>query len=148
MILLVGALLVTAAAPGKERPIMKKTILTSQAPKPIGPYSQAIAAKGFLFLSGQIPTDPATGKLAQGDIRAQTERVLKNLEAVLWEAGASLPRVVKTTIFLTDMNNYAAVNEVYARYFPEAPPARSTVQVTSLPGGANIEIEVIALTGK
>lgn len=127
---------------------MKKTILTSQAPKPIGPYSQAIEAKGFLFLSGQIPTDPATGKLAQGDIRTQTERVLKNLEAVLWEAGASLPRVVKTTIFLTDMNNYAAVNEVYARYFPEAPPARSTIQVTSLPGGANIEIEVIALTGK
>jgi len=127
---------------------MKKIILTSQAPKPIGPYSQAIAAKGLLFLSGQIPIDPATGKLVAGDIRAQTERVLKNLEAILWEAGSSLPRVVKTNISLTDMNDFAAVNEVYARYFPEEPPARATVQVARLPAGANIEIDLIALTGK
>ncbi len=127
---------------------MKKIILTSQAPKPIGPYAQAIEAKGFIFLSGQIPIDPASGKLVEGDMHAQTERVLKNLEAILWEAGSSLPRVVKTTVFLTDLNNYAAVNEVYARYFPEEPPARATVQVAGLPGGAKIEIDAIALTGK
>ncbi|NWF86123.1 MAG: RidA family protein [Bryobacteraceae bacterium] len=127
---------------------MKKIILTSQAPKPIGPYAQAIEAKGFIFLSGQIPIDPASGKLVEGDMHAQTERVLKNLEAILWEAGSSLPRVVKTTVFLTDLNNYAAVNEVYARYFPEEPPARATVQVAGLPAGAKIEIDAIALTGK
>lgn len=124
---------------------MRESILTPQAPKPIGPYVQAIAANGFLFLSGQIALDPLTSNLVADDIAAQTERVLKNLEAILWEAGSSLRRVVKTTVFLADLNDFAAMNEVYARFFPEEPPARSTVECRRLPRDARIEIEAIAL---
>ncbi|MFQ5817169.1 MAG: RidA family protein [Terriglobia bacterium] len=124
---------------------MKKSIVTPQAPKPIGPYTQAIAANGFLFLSGQVALDPATNNMVAGDISAQTERVLKNLEAILWEAGSSLRRVVKTTVFLADFTDFAAMNEVYARFFPEDPPARSTVECKQLPRGARVEIDAIAL---
>lgn len=126
---------------------MKKVILTPQAPQPIGPYSQAIESRGFLFLSGQIALDPVTKSIVGGDITAQTERVLKNLEAVLWEAGSSLSRVVKTTVFLADLNDFAAMNEVYARYFPENPPARSTVECRRLPRDARVEIDAIAWVG-
>lgn len=124
---------------------MKKSVLTPQAPQPIGPYAQAIEANGFLFLSGQIGLDPVTSNLVGDDIAAQTERVLKNLEVILWEAGSSLRRVVKTTVFLTDLNDFAAMNEVYARFFPEDPPARSTVECQALPRGARVEIDAIAL---
>ena len=124
---------------------MKKTILTPQAPQPIGPYAQAIAANGFLFLSGQIGIDPIRNTLVADEIAAQTERVLKNLEAILWEAGSSLRRVVKTTVFLADLNDFAPMNEVYMRFFPEEPPARSTVECSRLPRGARVEIDAIAL---
>jgi len=125
----------------------RKTITTGGAPKAIGPYSQGVAARagGLVFCSGQIPLDPATGEMVgAGDVRIQTERVLRNLEAVLVAAGASLKAVVKTTIFLADLQDFAAVNEVYARFFPADPPARSTVEVAGLPRGALVEIEAIA----
>src|SRR6476659_5907065 len=112
---------------------MKQIIATAKAPKAIGPYSQAVVSNGFAFLSGQIPLDPATGKIIEGDIAAQTERVLENLKAVLESAGWSLRNVVKTTVYLKDMSEFAGMNEVYARYFPEKPPARSTVEVARLP---------------
>lgn len=123
---------------------MKKRILTAEAPKAIGPYSQAIAAHGFLFLSGQIPLDPATNALVAGDVAAQTERVLKNLEAILKAAGASLGQVVKTTVYLADLNDFVAMNEVYARFFPEEPPARATVECSRLPRDVRVEIDAIA----
>ncbi|MFQ5927003.1 MAG: RidA family protein [Terriglobia bacterium] len=126
---------------------MKRSIFTPQAPKPIGPYTQAMAVNGFLFLSGQVALDPVTNNLVADDIAAQTERVLKNLEAVLWEAGSSLRRVVKTSVFLADLNDFAPMNEVYARFFPEDPPARSTVECKRLPRGARVEIDAIALVG-
>lgn len=126
---------------------MKKAIFTPQAPKPIGPYVQAVEANGLLFLSGQIALDPVTGNLVADDIGAQTERVLKNLEAILWEAGSSLRRVVKTTVFLADLNDFAGMNEVYARFFPEDSPARSTVECRRLPRDARVEIEAVALVG-
>ena len=126
---------------------MKKAIFTPQAPKPIGPYVQAVKANGLLFLSGQIALDPVTGNLVADDIGAQTERVLKNLEAILWEAGSSLRRVVKTTVFLADLNDFAGMNEVYARFFSEEPPARSTVECRRLPRDARVEIEAVALVG-
>lgn len=119
-------------------------IVTSSAPKAIGPYSQAIRAANFLFLSGQIPLDPATGELVSGSIEAETHRVLKNLGAVLEAAGCTLGNVVKTTIFLTDLGDFAAVNGVYAEYFGDPAPARATVQVAALPRGARIEIEAVA----
>ena len=120
-------------------------VATDAAPKAIGPYSQAIACGGLVFLSGQIPLDPATGQLVTGDIRAETERVMVNIEAVLTEAGAGWEDVLKTTIFLTDLLDFAAVNEVYgSRFVGFAPPARSTVQVAALPRGARVEIETIA----
>jgi 2-iminobutanoate/2-iminopropanoate deaminase len=120
-------------------------IATDTAPKAIGPYSQAIACNGLLFLSGQIPLDPQTGQLVTGDIRIETARVMANLEAVLLEAGATFEDVLKTTIFLTDLADFAAVNEVYGKRFEDfAPPARSTVQVAALPRGARVEIEMIA----
>jgi 2-iminobutanoate/2-iminopropanoate deaminase len=122
--------------------------VTKDAPAAIGPYSQGIQAGGFLFLSGQVALDPATGQLMGGDIRAQTERVLKNLEAVLAAAGSSMAAVVKTTVYLADMNDFAAMNEVYARFFPAPPPARSTVQAARLPRDARVEIDVIAVEGK
>ena len=124
---------------------MKVVIATPKAPAAIGPYSQGIRANGFLFLSGQVALDPASGKLVDGDIRVQTERVLKNLEAVLAAAGSSLQAVVKTTVFLADFNDFAVMNEVYARFFPENPPARATVEVARLPRDSRVEIDLIAL---
>ena len=119
-------------------------ISTEKAPKAIGPYSQAISLGDFIFTSGQIPLDPATQQLVQGDIRAQTERVMENLGAVLAAAGVGFDKVVKATIFVADLNDFAAVNEIYGKRFPENPPARSTVQVAALPKGARVEIELVA----
>ncbi len=126
---------------------MKKVIQTEKAPKAIGPYSQAIEAGNLIFLSGQIPINPATGEMVSGDIRQQTRRVLENLKHVLESRGLSMKQVVKTTIFLKDLGNFGPVNEVYASFFPEAPPARSTVQVAGLPRNTDIEIEAIAFNG-
>lgn len=124
-------------------------IATSEAPRAIGPYSQAVAvpsAGRTIFCSGQIPLDPATGEVVSaGDVRGQTEQVMRNLVAVLGAAGAPLTAVVKTTIYLTDLQEFAAVNEVYGRYFPEHPPARATVQVAGLPRGVAVEIDAIAV---
>ena len=124
---------------------MKEVIATDRGPKAIGPYSQAIRANGFVFVSGQIPLDPATQQLVAGDIQVQTERVLENLKGIVEAAGSSLDRVVRATVFLTDMNEFAAMNEVYGRYFRNQPPARSTVQVSRLPRDVRVEIDVIAL---
>lgn len=126
---------------------MDRTIVsTPNAPAAIGPYSQAVRAGNFLFCSGQIPLDPKTGEMVQGDIEAQTTQVMKNIEAVLTAAGTSFANVVKTTIFLTDLGDFARVNAVYGAAFEGvAPPARSTVQVAALPRGARVEIEVTAL---
>ncbi len=123
---------------------MKKVILTNNAPAPIGPYSQAIEIGDLVFCSGQIPLDPATNQMLTGDVKEQAELVMKNVEAVLKAAGLTFHNVVKTTIFLTNMSDFQSVNEVYGRYFPDRPPARSTVAVAGLPKGANVEIEVIA----
>ena len=123
---------------------MKDVVLTAKGPKPIGPYSQAIRANGFLFVSGQIALDPQTGEFVGADVRQQTVRVIENLKAILEAAGASLHHVVKTTVFLKDMNDFPAMNETYARYFMAAPPARSTVQAARLPKDALVEIDVIA----
>ena len=124
---------------------MRDVISTDRGPRAIGPYSQAIRANDFLFLSGQVSLDPATQQLVPGDIAAQTTRVLENLKGILEAAGSSLDRVVKTTVYLKDMNDFAAMNEVYARYFPSAPPARATVEVARLPKDARVEIDLIAL---
>ena len=124
---------------------MRDVISTDRGPRAIGPYSQAIRANGFLFLSGQVSLDPATQQLVPGDIAAQTARVLENLKGILEAAGSSLDRVVKTTVYLQDMNDFSAMNEVYARYFPSAPPARATVEVARLPKDARVEIDLIAL---
>jgi 2-iminobutanoate/2-iminopropanoate deaminase len=121
-----------------------KSVSTDGAPKAIGPYSQAIVADGWVFCSGQIPLDPASGEVVQGDISAQTDRVMKNLTAVLQAAGASLGAVVKTTVFLADMADFAAMNEVYGRHFGEHRPARATVAAAGLPRGVRVEIECIA----
>ncbi len=126
---------------------MKTLISTGQAPKAIGPYSQAIVANGMAYLSGQIPLDPATNQMIEGGIEAQTERVLENLKAVLEACGASLASVVKTTVFLKDMGEFPKMNEVYARYFGENPPARSTVQAAKLPRDVSVEIDCIAIVG-
>jgi 2-iminobutanoate/2-iminopropanoate deaminase len=123
----------------------KKVIQTEKAPKAIGPYSQAIQAGNFLFLSGQIPLDPKTGEFVKGDIRRQTQQVLENIKGVLESQGLGMDSVVKVTIFLKDIGNFNEVNEVYATYFRSSPPARSTVGVAKLPKDADIEIEVIAL---
>ena len=119
-------------------------ISTEKAPKAIGPYSQAVVAGDFVFTSGQIPLDPATQQMIAGDVRAQAERVMENLGAVLAAAGTGFEKVVKATIFLADLNDFATVNEVYGKRFPKDPPARSTVQVAALPKGARVEIELIA----
>ncbi|HSE50184.1 MAG TPA: RidA family protein [Terriglobales bacterium] len=124
---------------------MREKVATSNAPQAIGPYSQAIKANGMVFCSGQVALDPATGELLNGDVRAQTERVLKNLEGVLAAAGTSFDQVVKTTVFLKTMADFSAMNEVYAKFFPAPPPARSTVAVAELPRQALVEIDVIAL---
>jgi 2-iminobutanoate/2-iminopropanoate deaminase len=123
---------------------MKDVVLTTRGPKPIGPYSQAIKANGLLFISGQIALDPASGEFAGPQIGQQTERVLENLKGILETAGVSFSHVVKTTVFLKDMDDFTAMNEVYAKYFMVAPPARSTVQVSRLPKDALVEIELIA----
>ncbi|PYL43656.1 MAG: reactive intermediate/imine deaminase [Verrucomicrobia bacterium] len=124
---------------------MKKIISTNEAPAAIGPYSQAVRSGSFLFCSGQIPLDPKSGQIVSGDIAAQTRRVLNNIAAVLRAEGLTFDSVVKTIIFLTDLNDFQLVNEVYGSYFKQDPPARSTVQVSALPKGANVEIEVIAV---
>jgi len=125
---------------------MKSTVVsTAAAPQAIGPYSQAISTEQFVFLSGQIPLDPTTGELVTDEIEVQTRRVLQNMQAVLAEAGSSLAQVVKTTVFLKDLSDFAAMNTVYAEFFSTNPPARSTVQVSALPKGARVEIEAIAL---
>jgi len=123
---------------------MKDVVLTARGPKPIGPYSQAIKSNGFLFVSGQIALDPKSGEFVGADIRQQTERVLENLKGIVEAAGVTFNHVVKTTVFLKDMNDFTAMNEIYARYFTAAPPARSTVQAARLPKDALVEIEVIA----
>ncbi|HVF56097.1 MAG TPA: RidA family protein [Pyrinomonadaceae bacterium] len=126
---------------------MKQIIKSGEAPQAIGPYSQAIVAGGFVFSSGQIPLDPETGEFVAGGISEQTEQVLRNLSKVLEAAGTGLDRVVKTTVYLADMNDFAAMNEVYGRFFKAEPPARSTVQAARLPRDARVEIDVIALAG-
>ena len=123
---------------------MKDVVITDRGPKPIGPYSQAIKCNGFLFLSGQVALDPKTNEFTAGDIRQQTERTLENIKGILEAAGSNLHHVVKTTVFLKDMNDFSAMNEVYGRFFTSAPPARSTVQVARLPKDALVEIEVVA----
>lgn len=124
---------------------MKEIISTENAPGAIGPYSQAVKTGNMVFLSGQIPIDPQTGEFVAGGVAEQTEQVLKNLSAVLEAAGTSLNDVVKTTVFLADMNDFTAMNEVYARYFSENKPARATVQAARLPRDARVEIECIAI---
>ena len=122
----------------------KKIIATIDAPKAIGPYSQAVAYNGVLYCSGQIPLDPVTGQVVDGDVEAQTVRVLENLKAVLDAAGSSLDQVLKTTVYIKDMNEFGKVNEVYARYFGDSLPARATVEVARLPRDVRVEIDAIA----
>ena len=124
---------------------MKEIISTTNAPSAIGPYSQAVKAGNLLFISGQIPLDPATGEVVEGDITVQTRRVLDNVKAILTEAGADFSNVVKTTVFLKDMNDFVPMNRVYAQYYPENCPARSAVQVGRLPKDVSVEIETIAV---
>jgi 2-iminobutanoate/2-iminopropanoate deaminase len=126
---------------------MRTAVSTDSAPKAIGPYSQAVRAGQLLFISGQIPIDPATGNLIAGDIAAMTHRVFANIKAILAAAGGTLDQVVRTTVFLADMNDFAAMNEVYATYFGQPAPARSTVQAARLPKDARVEIDVIAILG-
>jgi 2-iminobutanoate/2-iminopropanoate deaminase len=124
---------------------MREVISTDKAPKAIGAYSQAIKAGGFLFLAGQVAVDPATGQLLQADVRAQTERALKNISAILESAGSSLQKVVKSTVYLKDMSDFQDMNEIYSQFFKIEPPARSTVEVARLPRNMLVEIDVIAL---
>ena len=124
---------------------MKDVVLTDKGPKPIGPYSQAIKAGGFLFASGQVALDPHSNEFLPGDVRQQTERVLENIKGILEAGGVNLHHVVKTTVFLKDMNDFAAMNEVYGKYFTQSPPARSTVEAARLPKDVLVEIDVIAL---
>jgi 2-iminobutanoate/2-iminopropanoate deaminase len=124
---------------------MRDVVLTDHSPKPIGPYSQAVKAGSFLFVSGQVALDPKSGEFLAGDVRQQTERVLENLKGIVEAAGSHLSRVVKTTVFLKNMSDFVAMNEVYGKFFVAAPPARSTVEVARLPKDALVEIELIAL---
>jgi 2-iminobutanoate/2-iminopropanoate deaminase len=126
--------------------MMRDVIATKEGPEAIGPYSQAIRANGFVFVSGQVAIDPATQQFVAGDVAAQTERAIKNLAGILKAAGSSLERVVRATVFLKNMGDFAAMNEVYGKHFSSAPPARSTVEVARLPKDALVEIDVIALT--
>jgi 2-iminobutanoate/2-iminopropanoate deaminase len=123
---------------------MRDVVLTDRGPKPIGPYSQAVRVNGFLFVSGQVALDPKTGEMSAGDVREQTARALENVKGIVEAAGSKMPHVIKTTVFLKNMSDFAAMNEVYARYFTMAPPARSTVEVARLPKDALVEIEVVA----
>jgi 2-iminobutanoate/2-iminopropanoate deaminase len=129
----------------QQEDFVKEVIATDKGPKAIGPYSQAIKANGFIFLSGQIPFDPATSQIVEGDVATQTARVLENVKAIAVAAGSSLDRAVKATVFLKDMNDFAAMNEVYGKYFAQNPPARSTVEVARLPRDVRVEIELIVL---
>jgi len=124
---------------------MREVVSTKDAPQAIGPYSQAVKANGFIFTSGQIAIDPSTQQVVPGDVAAQTERVLRNLSEILEAAGSGLGKVVRCTVFLKDMNHFAAMNQVYGKYFSSAPPARSTVEVARLPKDVLVEIDVIAL---
>ncbi|MBZ5695490.1 MAG: RidA family protein [Acidobacteriia bacterium] len=124
---------------------MREIIATEKGPKAIGPYSQAVKANGFIFTAGQVAFDPATGQLIEGDVARQTARVFENLKAIVEAAGSSLDRAVKATVYLKDMNDFAAMNEVYARYFPANPPARSTVEAARLPRDVRVEIDLIVL---
>jgi 2-iminobutanoate/2-iminopropanoate deaminase len=126
---------------------MKKAVQSQYAPNPVGPYSQAIQQGPFLFCSGQVSIDPKTNEVLKGSVKEQTQLVMKNIEAVLAAGGMNFSHVVKTTIFLTDMNDFGSVNEVYSSYFKEPYPARSTVTVSALPKGVNVEIEVLAYKG-
>jgi 2-iminobutanoate/2-iminopropanoate deaminase len=125
--------------------VAKEIVSTDRAPAAIGPYSQAVRAGGFVFLSGQIPLDPATGQMVEGDIEAQTRRVMANLEAVLLAANTSFERVVRATIYLTDLGDFTKVNAIYGEKFAKDPPARATVQVAALPKGARVEIDLVAI---
>src|ERR1700730_16125574 len=133
------------ALKNQEEDRVIETVATDRGPNAIAPYSQAVRANGFVFLSGQIPLDPKTQQVVEGDVAVQTGRVLENLKGVVEAAGSSLQHVVKTTVFLADMNDFAAMNEVYSRYFVNHPPARSTVEVSRLPKNARVEIDLIAL---
>ncbi len=128
-----------------KRCCRKEVVVTDHAPKPIGPYSAALKGGHFLFTAGQIGIDPQTGEMVEGGVEAETRQVMKNIRALLEAAGTSFEQVVKTTIFLRDMNDFAKVNTIYGEFFPSEPPARSTVQVAGLPKGAAVEIEVVAL---
>lgn len=123
----------------------KRIVRTEQAPQAIGPYSQAVVGGGFVYVAGQLALDPRTGQLVPGDVRIQTKRVMENIKAILEGAGSSLDRVVKTTVFLRDLNDFGAMNEIYGSYFQEDPPARSTFQVAKLPRDGVVEIEAVAL---
>ena len=124
---------------------MKQVISTEKGPKAIGPYSQAIKANGFVYTAGQIPFDPSTGQLIQGDVAQQAARVLENLKAIVEAAGSSLEKAVKATVYLKDMNDFTAMNEVYGRYFTQNPPARSTVEVSRLPRDVRVEIDLVVI---
>ncbi|HEY4742126.1 MAG TPA: RidA family protein [Candidatus Acidoferrales bacterium] len=124
---------------------MREVISTEHGPKAIGPYSQAVKANGLVFISGQVALHPATGQLVEGGIAEQTERVLENLRGIVEASGSSMHKAVKVSVFLKDMNDFAAMNDVYSRYFPSAPPARSTVEVARLPRDVRVEIDLIAL---
>lgn len=126
---------------------MKKTVSTERAPKAIGPYSQAVVSNGLAYLSGQIPLDPATGQIVNGDIADQTERVMENLKAVLEACGSSMAQVLKTTVYLKDIGDFPRMNETYGRYFPADPPARATIEVARLPRDAKVEVELVASVG-
>ena len=123
----------------------KRIVRTEEAPEAIGPYSQAVIGGGFVYTAGQLALDPHTGQLVPGDVRIQTKRVMENIKAILERAGSSLAGVVKTTVFLRDLNDFGAMNEIYGSYFQEDPPARSTVQVAKLPRDGAVEIEVVAI---
>ena len=123
----------------------KRIVRTEQAPQAIGPYSQAVVGGGFVYVAGQLALDPRTGQLVPGDVRIQTKRVMENIKAILEGAGSSLDRVVKTTVFLRDLNDFGSINEIYGSYFQEDPPARSTFQVAKLPRDGAVEIEAVAL---
>lgn len=125
--------------------MIKEIIFTNKAPKAIGPYSQAIKVGNFIFISGQIPIDPNTGEVIDGDIKEQTRRVLENIKGILESVSCSLNNIVKTTVFLKNLDDFSSMNEVYATYFSENPPARSTIEVSKLPRGVSIEIEAIAI---
>jgi 2-iminobutanoate/2-iminopropanoate deaminase len=144
-LLFAWALVTSMVALAGVQTVSRQVVATKDAPQAIGPYSQAIKAAGLVFASGQIALDPATGKLIDGDIKAQTERVLRNLSAVLVAAGSGMDRVVRTTVFLKNISDFPAMNEVYGRFFTNAPPSRTTVQAAGLPRDALLEIDVIAL---